>query len=139
VNKFAIATTEVANVCEACARILGQRPIAPTPDAIASALPGLDWKALPDWEEQRDDEIAARSGLYDIAFSRALFVVTEASLASGQGGFVVDARDLAQLVEQHLSYFGECFFNGDVVIVEPEGRRVWLFHHEGQYVTISVP
>ena len=127
----------MARVHEACARILGRRPTALTPDTIAVLVEHVDWKSLPEWESKSDADIAIGSGLHSVAFSGPLLVVTEASFGSGRGAFMVEARELGLLVEQHLVRHGECFFNGDVIIVECKGSQIWLFHHEGQYATLS--
>jgi hypothetical protein len=130
--------TSIENVLKTCARVLGRRPIAPTPDAIAALATSPVWSRLPSWTILSDEEIALRAGLYTLAFASPLLVVTDAALAkSDDGAFVVEANELMTLVSDHLRWMGECFFNGDVVIVERDGRRIWLFHHEGQYALLS--
>jgi len=129
--------TNTTSVCDACARVIGRKPMAPTPDAIASVAGVIEWKSFPDWEAYSDSEIAAETRLYDIALMGKLYVVTEAALTSREGPIVVNAVDLRKLIAEHLRLFGECFFNGDVVIMEAKGNNVWLFHHEGQYALIS--
>jgi hypothetical protein len=132
-----IATTDVEHVYRACARIAGRRPTELTPHAIAATMVGLTWVPLPDWESMADAEVAMRSGLYAAPLAGVLLAVTEASLASRIGAFELDAGELGVLVSQHLSRFGECFFNGDVIVVERDGGHIWLFHHEGQYTLAS--
>jgi hypothetical protein len=108
------------------------------PDAIVGPMRGVKWVALPGWESMSDGEIATRSGLFAARLAGVLFVVTDATLASQRGAFQVDAEGLAMLVEEHLDRYGECLFNGDTIVVERDGSRIWLFHHEGVYATVSV-
>ncbi len=122
---------------DVCAAILGARPVALTPDAIAAVWKSVDWLALPGWEAKTDSEVAAESGLLCANFRGTVLVVTEASFAPTRGAFVLDERALGAFVRAHLPSYGECFFNGDVIVANGEGRRLWLFHHEGVYATIS--
>jgi hypothetical protein len=131
-----IATTDVECVYEVCARIVGSRPSALTPDAVSATKNGVKWTPLRGWESMSDTEIAMRSGLYAMRLTGVLLVLTEASFASRIGAFEVDAQSLGALVSQHLERFGECFFNGDVIIAERDGHRLWLFHHEGCYAEV---
>jgi len=131
------SAVDMATMLDTCERILGKRPTAPVPDAIAAVGQASEWKPFPDWESKADAQIAIRAGLYAVGFSGALLVVTEASFRPDRGAFLLDARDLDALVCRHLAWYGECFFNGDVIIAERDGRRIWLFHHEGCYATIS--
>jgi hypothetical protein len=69
--------------------------------------------------------------------------VTEASFTGGRptgrtplGAIAVDASDLHLLVAQHRDRYGERFFDGDVIILEREGARIWIFHHEGRYALL---
>jgi hypothetical protein len=132
------ARAAIAEVLERCSSVLGKQLPFATPDAVASVVGQLEWEKCTGWEQCRDAEIAKRSGLLQIGFDGPLLVVTEAALTQGTGAFVVSATEgLAKFVEQHLARFGECFFNGDVLIVDRAGTRVWLFHHEGLFTTIT--
>lgn len=137
-NSVAIRTVAAKATLEACSRLLGKSVSALTPDAIAHVLGSVRWVSIPGWEKKSDGDIAAETGLHGIAFGGALFVVTEASLSKLCGACVVNVSDLARYIENHLDHFGECFFNGDVLIVSPETKRIWLFHHEGQFAAISL-
>jgi hypothetical protein len=132
-----ITTTNVEHVYDACERLFGRRPSALTPDAIAAMRNDVKWKPFPGWESMSDTEVGIRSGLYATRFAGVLLVVTEASLASRIGAFEVHAQELGTLVSQHLTRYGECFFDGDVIIAERDGSRIWLYHHEGLYAEIS--
>lgn len=130
------ARVDTAEVLEKCSKVLGKRLHQPTPDAVASAVGQIDWKDCAGWEQCTDAEISKNSGLLQVSFGGHLLVVTEAALTQGNRAFVVEAADLAKFVEQHLTRFGECFFNGDVLVVDSAGTRLWMFHHEGLHATI---
>jgi hypothetical protein len=142
VKESPISIVEMSRVYDACAQILGERPSALTPEAVEAVSQAVDWKEVPGWESMSDAEIAMRSGLSGVAFSGQLLVVTEASFAPARGAFEVDAGDLVVLIDEHLLRFGECFFNGDVIVVDRHAGQIWLFHHEGVYASVfatSIP
>ena len=130
-----VAGADEEMVLAACTRALGRRPRALTPDAIASTIGDVAWSELPGWESMSDTEIAIRSGLHAGLVGDVL--VVEASISSRRGAFRVDVSELGSLVAQHLERYGECFFNGDVVVVQLDGERLWLFHHEGHFGLVS--
>lgn len=127
----------VAEVLSAFARVLGRTPIAATPDAICELAAEVSWTPVTDWESSEDTDLACATGLFSVPFTGDLLVVSEHSLTSGRGGVLIASSGLEQFVKNHLKCFGECFFNGDVLIVESEGRLLWLFHHEGAYSLIE--
>ena len=127
----------VATVLAALARIFGRTPEAATPDAICELASAVRWTRVADWESVEDTDLARSTGLFSIPFVGAVVVVTEYCFTSGFGGFLVAAAGLEQLVQTHLDVYGECFFNGDVAIVEADGSRVWMFHHEGAVALIE--
>jgi hypothetical protein len=128
-----------SDVCDACARVVDGRPSAPVPDLIAALAGKVQWHPLPGWEHQEDVDIARRAGLIALASlaGGVLMVVTDGSLSKTAGGCVVEAVALEAFIADHLRRFGECFCNGDVVIVQAAGAFIWLFHHEGLYTSIS--
>jgi hypothetical protein len=132
-----VPIVEMARVYEGCARILGRSPTALTPDAIAAIVERVDWRALPEWESKSDADIATEAGVFRAAWSGPLLVVTEASFVSRGAAFLLEANELRLFVSEHLARYDECFFNGDVIIVECRGHRIWLFHHEGEYAMLS--
>lgn len=132
-----VATVEVSDVLNVCSEVLGRRVRAPTPDAIEVVAGHVDWRPLPDWERLTDDEIANHTGLLHVFSGGSLLIVTEAALTQVLGAFLVASEDLPRFVAQHLARFGECFFNGDVIVADRAAVQIWLFHHEGQYATIS--
>ena len=136
-NQYTVTYESLDAACDACALILPQRPNAATPDAIAALVAKIDWMPVPDWSSKDDNDIAIRANLYGLGLAGFLLVVTEASFAKRLGAFRVDAKGLGNLVQSHLQKYGECFFNGDVVIVELAGKRIWLFHHEGQVALLT--
>ncbi len=95
-----------------------------------------DWMTIADWEEISDQELyqnlenaKAPSGM--------LLIVTEVSYRTTLGAFKVADSDVKQFVAEHLSRFGECFYNGDVLIVSKEQSTVWLFQHEGIFAVLE--
>jgi hypothetical protein len=70
-------------------------------------------------------------------FRGTILVVTDASFAPGRGAFMLDAAALETFVGAYLRSYGECFFDGDVIIASSGSRSIWLFHHEGAYATLS--
>ncbi len=127
----------LARVYDELSRILGVRPASLSPDAIASTRENVAWKAIVDWESKSDVELAVQAGLYAVEPSGSLLVATEASIAQRHGAFLVNGPALGALVAQHREKQGECFFNGDVVVVQCGTNHIWLFHHEGRYTTIG--
>lgn len=128
-------------VIEAVTTILGASPSSLIPDAIYTAacgrVPERAVEELPGFLKLKDAAVAERTGLYRVGFSGELFIVTEASFTpEAKAAFAVHADDLRAFVEDHLELFDDPFFHGDVIIVEPGRRRIWLFDHEGQYGTL---
>jgi hypothetical protein len=127
---------ELDLMLEALGRALGRVPAAVTPDAIAQLRTGVRWTQVEDWEAFSDKELAVKTGLLRVPFSGSVLVVTESSFAPKQGAFLVPASQLSEFVAGHLESYGECFFNGDVIVLETSGQRVWVFHHEGLHALI---
>jgi len=126
-----VVTMPQAEVLPALSRVLGRVLSEATPDAIVDLIGDVNWLRCDEWESLGDLELARTTGLLDIALSGPLLLITEASFAPDRGGFIVPASRLANFVAEHLKEYGECFFNGDVIVAELQGRKVWLFHHEG--------
>ena len=95
------------------------------------------WYDIEDWESL--DDLTILGYLEELKpFRGELLVVTEASYFNDKlGPFQVNAVDMKQFVNSHLESFGECFFNGDVIIVSINDKLVWIFHHEGMYTLIN--
>ena len=125
-----------AEVLQTLSRILGAPVRVATPDAIAAVRELIQWVQFEDWESRSDMEIARLTGLLKVPFEDPLLVITEAAWRAHQGGLLIRASQLAGFIDQHLRRHGECFFNGDVIVVETQGRRIWIFHHEGCYALL---
>jgi hypothetical protein len=113
-----------------------------SPDGIVEAVAPNDavsWTAVPDWESLEDLDIFARVGLNDACSCSQLLVVTEASFSRVCGAFRLAGRDLSEFIRTHHAAYGECFFDGDVVVIDCGQGAVWLFHHEGAYAKIPPP
>lgn len=105
-------------------------------DALDSAKILVAWHSLSDWENLDDLEIFHKLlGLQ--AVKGDVLVITEASYYNNYGPFQLHAKDLEQFVVNHLSQFGECFFNGDVAIICLNTKSIWAFHHEGYFAYID--
>lgn len=64
--------------------------------------------------------------------SGELIVVTEASWGPDfNGPFFIDAELLDGFINEHPERAGRVFFEGDVIILEPDSRRLIVVHHEG--------
>jgi hypothetical protein len=128
------AIIPLAEATRRMSSVLGFEPRALTLDAITARLPSFVWASFPDREIRGDLDIAERSGLLRKPMMGNLLIVTEASFDAGGGAFVLEGTNLGTFIDTHLLRYGECFFNGDVIILALEGKEVWLFHHEGVYM-----
>jgi hypothetical protein len=64
--------------------------------------------------------------------SGELIIVTEASWGPDfHGPFFIDAELLDAFISEHPERAGHVFFEGDVIILEPDSRRLIVVHHEG--------
>lgn len=96
------------------------------------------WRQLDGWLEM--DDLAILKTLAGNAVpSGSLLIATDLSYSDGLGVFEVDARQLDAFVSSYLSNFGECFFNGDVIICSTSQKAFWMFHHEGATLTWVAP
>ncbi len=94
-----------------------------------------DWITIADWEEIPDQDLYQQLENAKTP-SGMLLIVTEVSYRTDLGAFKVAGSDVKQFVAKHRSRFGECFFNGDVLIVSKEQNTVWLFQHEGVFTVL---
>ncbi len=97
----------------------------------------VDFVRLLDWESLDDISILRRVVLPPVHASESLLIVTEVSYRDGVGPFLLRGNDLEHFVATHLGVFGECFFNGDAVIVRMTTGQIVLFHHEGYFACVS--
>jgi len=130
-SKLHVALITLETAAGSLARIIGRQLPSLTPDAIVGPPGSVSWQCVQNWEAMTDEALAATTGLTQLGLQGSLIIVTEASFTPGRGALMIDSSDLAALVSEHLSLYGECFFNGDVIVAEIQGARVWLFHHEG--------
>lgn len=94
-----------------------------------------DWTTIANWEEIPDQELYQHLENAKTP-TGMLLIVTEVSYQTNLGAFKVAGSDVRQFVAEHRSRFGECFFNGDVLIVSKEQNTVWLFQHEGVFTVL---
>ena len=95
---------------------------------------GAGWHNLDSWESLDDINIL-NFLTADNKPNGELYIVNEVSYK--MGAFLINYLNLTKLVSNHLSLFGECFFNGDVVILQKDRSTVWVFNHDGFYKVIS--
>ena len=104
--------------------------------ALDSAKIKIDWHSLSNWEGLDDLDILHKMLKLHV-IDDEVFVITEASYDNSNGPFQLKAEELEAFVTNHLSQYGECFFNGDVAIVSLKNKSVWAFHHEGFFAYID--
>lgn len=136
-NTNYVVLVTIAEFLRALERAIKRTPAAATPDAIADVLGDVQWNRIDDWESSSDIEIARQTGLLDVPFAESSLIVTEASFSPDRGAFLVPASRLGDFVKEHLDAYGECFFNGDVIVADTAGHHVWLFHHDGLYALVQ--
>ncbi len=128
---------EISRVQQVLARILGSVPRSVTPDAIAEILDAVKWKPAEGWDSLNDSVVASAAGLFNHGLSGGLLIVTDVSFIPGKGAFGIAGEDLSAFVSTYSSRYQESLFDGDVVVVEELGKRMWIFHHEGVYACVG--
>jgi len=94
------------------------------------------WQAIEKWQELSDSEIFRICTAADIP-NGPVSVISEASYREGLGAFQIQAESLTQFVPMHRFIFSECMFDGDLLILDGNGRVAWAFHHEGMYLVFD--
>ena len=113
-----------------------------TPDSVMDrarrAGCEVDIGPIDSWERRTDedllDEVYRRAG----PFSGDLLLITEASFQLGGGAFRVAASALSGMMKMHQERF-EPVFNGDVILLVLDERRIVCVHHENHLVKITPP
>ena len=90
------------------------------------------WSKVEDWELLDDIDILNifTSGKKP---DGELYVANELFYKDGYGAFSIHHLNLPEFILCHLSSFGQCFFNGDVIILQRDKSIVWVFNHDGFY------
>lgn len=132
---------------EQAARILGEWWAQPAPRAITP-----DWAAdaareagcavrigpVHDWEASSDEQsLLALTGASG-NLSGEVLLISEASFNPRAGAFQFNASELPAALAEHQRRF-EPVFNGDVVIIELQTKKVFCMHHAGSVIHISAP
>lgn len=92
----------------------------------------IDWSRIKNWEDLEDTQILIYlSNMQE--FRGRLIVITEAAYTQSNGPFEICGDYIKEFPDFHLTKFGECMFNGDVVILCLNSRSIWLFSHEGAF------
>lgn len=90
----------------------------------------IEWIDFKSWESLEDIEIFREFPNLE-KISGDVYITTEASYKKELGPFKIHSNKLEKFIRGHLNAYGECFFNGDVIIVNPENECMWFFHHSG--------
>jgi len=113
-----------------------------TPDAIIDRARragfGVDIAPIRSWEDRTDEDLLAELLRRTGPLSGELLLVTEASFQASVGGFRLDASVLGSALKEHQERF-EPVFNGDVILLSLEDRRIVCVHHENYLVRITPP
>jgi len=96
----------------------------------------VNWNRLDNWEDLDDIDILHQV-LNLHVIDDEVFVITEASYNESAGPFRLQPHELESFTINHLDKYGECFFNGDVAIINLKTKSVWAFHHEGVFAYID--
>lgn len=94
------------------------------------------WNQLAGWENLADAEIFEVL-IQPSQFDGQLLVISDLSYRREFDAFAVDAEELRAFVSTFHATFGECLFNGDVLIAQPEQQKLWVFHHEAVIACFS--
>jgi len=97
----------------------------------------VQWHKVEEWESLDDVEILELL-VNVVAPIGMLSVVCESSHNVGGAAYRLNSVDLMEFVSTHIAVFGECFFNGDVLITSPTQKLIWFFHHEGVFAVVSL-
>jgi hypothetical protein len=101
--------------------------LAPAADAVAGPARR---QAVPDWADLSDLAILDRIMADQPDLDGPLLVCT-AHLGFHGSPVRIAADRLRAYVAGHLDAAGECFFNGDVVVLAPAARRLLIFREGG--------
>ena len=92
----------------------------------------IAWQKLVNWEDLEDSEIL--KSFEDIElFAGKLYAITDLSNIKACGPFEIGEDNIFRFALEYYNYFGECFFDGDVIILSLDTKKAWIFHHEGAY------
>lgn len=88
------------------------------------------WQRLSGWENLEDPEIL-RLVLGDFVQNAEIYIVSDLSYQAERGAFCVSAGRIVNFLDYYFESFGEALFDGDVLLVSPSAKNLWIFHHEG--------
>ena len=133
-------TIPLSSATDEVERALGVEIAALTPDEVADAL-GLwgseRWLPLAPSPTESDLDVWRRVHPFPTWISRVV-IITDLSFMDERGAFELVGSEIDDFVGTYEKRFGETFFNGDVLVVAIEDRKVWLLHHEGLHITAEV-
>lgn len=99
--------------------------------AVTAAAGPAQWESFPEWADESDLAILDRVFAGRPEPEGTLLFCT-AHLAFHGSPVRLPADRLRGYVAGHLAASGECFFNGDVVLLAPAAGRLTIFH-EGEF------
>jgi hypothetical protein len=123
------ALAELQRLARGATAFLSADRVARAADAVAGPA---RWERFPDWEDVADLDILDRVFAGRPPLHGPLLLAT-AHMGFRGSPVRLPAERLRQFVAEYRISAGECFFNGDVVILAPEARRLTVFHHEGAF------
>lgn len=97
----------------------------------------IEWLSLSDWEKLDDATILdSMLGEDVIRGSSQGILLPSMCFFDRQLPFSVCHDGIKDFVSRFVGRYGECFFNGDSIILLPSLSTIYLLHHEGLYAKI---
>lgn len=98
---------------------------------------GIQWSPIPDWENLDDTKtLDVILGSDSVRGADNAIMLPAICFYGDCLPFRISHDGLKNFVGGFLSHYGQCFFNGDTLILFPSRRIIYLFHHEGMYTKI---
>lgn len=91
-----------------------------------------------EWEELADTEILHLLDFNGLK-SGDVYIITELSYVQNLGVFIMGFHDLEKFVKEYFSFYKECFFNGDVIIISMNIKEAFIFDHNGFFSNYRLP
>lgn len=107
---------------------------------LENNIPVEKWSTLPnwlDWQGREDIDILNRTVNIDNFSTGFNYVISEVSYREEMEPFNVSEGCLDWFVKNHRSEFGECFYNGEILIINIQKRYLYVLIDDGIYVNIS--
>ncbi len=102
------------------------------PDCIKSC------KEICNWESLSDLEILNYINL-DKYSNSFFYIITDLSYSDDFGVFEVLSDDMIRFMTSYFDKYEECFFNGDVIMINIKYQEIIVFQHSGFWMTFNIP